>query len=131
MRILPAFFAIVLLLLPSSLSAVMAAQELEMQMDLMANMSCCCEHDTAPIKSSGPAFSRTCCCDVDLPATPSSQEDPVRFASGEKPDIDFEWCVTSALLPKSVVQKSEERCQPGAPRAPPRPLYLSFQSFLN
>lgn len=131
MRILPALFAILLLLLPSSLSAVMASQELSAQMETMASMSCCCEHNEAPVKPSGPVLSRSCCCDVDLPSTPSSQEEPIRIASSEKSETDFPANEACQLLPNAAILNSKDRCQPGAPRAPPRPLYLSFQSFLN
>lgn len=124
-------FSILLLLLPSSLGAVMASQELGAQMEIMASMSCCCGHDEAPEKSSGPVFSRACCCDVDLPRTPSSQEGPLRFAADENSNAGFVASESSHEQPSVPALQAEERIRPGAPRAPPRPLFLSFQSFLN
>ena len=132
MRTLPALFAMLLLLLPSSLGAVMASQELCAQMEAMAEMSCCCAHDEAPKETQGPFVARTCCCDVKVPLESKSPWEPIRIAAEENSptgSVAIETTLAFFLAPQPT--NSFYWISPGPPRAPPRPLFLSFQSFLN
>ncbi|MDA0667171.1 MAG: hypothetical protein O3A95_05550 [Planctomycetota bacterium] len=131
MRSLPALIAIVLLLLPSSLGAVVAAQETCAKMAAMAEMSCCCEHQAEAPADLGPSISRTCCCAYDLPVAPAPLQEGVRMHKEGKSDTSlFESHFAVFSFPNLPLLTSVQQAAPGPPRAPPRPLYLSFQSFL-
>ncbi|PCJ55718.1 MAG: hypothetical protein COA70_01170 [Planctomycetota bacterium] len=132
MRTLPALIAIVLLLLPSSLGAIAAVRDSCAKMAAMAEMLCCCEHETSSPSDSGPSLSRSCCCEFDAPATPIPSQESPRVQSEEKSESSFLEC--PFLMPLPWHQGTAPASDPvllGPPRAPPRPLYLSFQSFLN
>jgi len=131
MRALPSLLAILLLLLPSGLSAALAAEASCAAMEALAEMSCCCSEHSAPTEENGPAFSSECCCELNSPLAPPSNQEGARFAPEEKTSSTLQVCPFEEItFFCSSCSRVNEAVSVGPPRAPPRPLYLSFQSFL-
>lgn len=125
-----ALFAILTLLLPSSLAAMAWSQpEFCLSQGNMPN--CCCTHDQDATDQQGPSLSRGCCCEFEAPQSLPETPEPSRLANS---GIDLDWltaCPQEQLLPSySPAPLQTELREQGPPRAPPRPLFLVFQSFL-
>lgn len=125
-------FAIVLLLLPSSLGALVRVVEdcSSMAMPSPEAASCCCEHD-APDAGLGPFLSKGCCCEFDAPLEPlHRQEQPRAIESGE-PLPQFGRTAVAVQIP----DYHDPNCvlfvvEYGPPRAPPGSILVRFQRFL-
>ena len=126
---LTALFAIVVLLLPSSLAAVVWSNP-EFCVGPGSMPNCCCTHDE-DAADQGQSLSPECCCEFEAPQPLPDDPEPARLA---EIDVDLDWLLTNLqeqLLPfdSDAPFTCELRIQ-GPPRAPPRPLFLRFQSFL-
>jgi hypothetical protein len=126
---LTVLFAIVVLLLPSGLAAVMWSNP-EYCMGPGTMPDCCCTHDQDPAEQ-GPTLSRECCCEFEAPQPLPDDPEPAWLVEGGG---DLDWlltCPQEQPLPfcADTPLSCELRIQ-GPPRAPPRPLFLRFQSFL-
>jgi len=130
MRTFVSLLLVVILLVPSSLGAVVFAVEQCQTQAAKAEVSCCCAHEEPP-QESGPYLERSCCCEVKTP--PAPMQDPILprdLAEGspdygvipfvEYLDKDYEPEACSLQLPRFR----------GPPRAPPRPLFQQHQRFL-
>jgi|FLOH01.1.fsa_nt_gi hypothetical protein len=129
---LSALFAIVVLLLPSSLAAAVFSS-----IPLCSGQSahccctqCCCTHDDAAAPQ-GPALSRGCCCALKAPQVPSEPPSPTRILSDSTSEALLYACSEASLFTFEVNAPAALPMRPKAPpRAPPQPLFLIFQSFL-
>lgn len=130
MRTFVSFLFVVILLVPSSLGAVVAVAEQCQTLASKAEVSCCCTHEE-PSRESGPYLERSCCCEVKTPPAPMQEPILPRDLAEGAPDYgvapflehvekDYEPGACSLQLPRFR----------GPPRAPPRPLFLQHQRFL-
>jgi len=124
---LSALFAIVALLFPSSLAAAVFSS-----IPVCSGQSahCCCTHDDAAA-AQGPSLSRGCCCALEAPQVPSEPPSPTRILSDSTSEGLLYACSEASIFTFEVSAPTVLPMRAKAPpRAPPQPLFLSFQSFL-
>jgi hypothetical protein len=131
---LTALFAILVLLLPSSLAAVVLSQAQPcMSQDTSSSCcsGCCCSHSEQDQDEQGPLLESECCCEFQAPSAPQEQPAQARYSAEQNLGI-------AAYLPYDKGFTLLDHGYPSAPpalvkappRAPPQPLFLYFQSFL-
>lgn len=131
---LTALFAILVLLLPSSLAAVVLSQA-QPCMDQGTSASCCsgccCTHSELDQEEQAPVLQRECCCEFQAPVTP--QEEPVQARCGTEQELGviayFLHREGLAFL-NSGYPTATPSLLKAPPRAPPQPLFLYFERFL-
>jgi hypothetical protein len=125
---LTALFAILVLLLPGSLAAVVF-DSTEVCMGKGVTAGCCCE-PAAETTVPGPIFKRGCCCTFDAPVSLPSTPDPERSESQVDFDINFACAQEiSSIQPVLAQLVVSPRPMPRL-RAPPTALFLKYSRFL-
>ncbi|MHC4824602.1 MAG: hypothetical protein ACYTEP_11390 [Planctomycetota bacterium] len=126
MRTFVPLLAILLLLLPSSAAALVSVRTCA-ELQAMESMSCCCDHPESEAPAL-PSISKDCCCEWKSPLQVPS---PPPFV------VDGQTSVCFAAEPQETLRVPRKTNVSGSgwlpnapPRAPPRPLFLQYSSFL-